>query len=307
MKKLISLIRLTLILLTASPLVAQQVVVTDDASYTTPAASSVLDVKSTSKGFLPPRVALSSRTDQSTIASPANGLLVFNTTVGNGLTKGLYFWRDSVWIKPLDGGSGSISQLVIDNLGQVRLNGSATSFSDLVVNPYTALNNGTTKPNWTLFVDPNMYTWEFIDGASNKELFFIVQLPHDYKEGSTIYPHVHWSSKVAAGTQRIKWVLTYQWVNHTENFAATSSGSASGYTLAGANPSRSVNAYEHVITPLGSGIDGTGKKISSILMCRLYRDGSDTTNDNFTGSGFLLSFDFHYEIDSFGSDSEYTK
>jgi hypothetical protein len=175
------------------------------------------------------------------------------------------------------------------------------------VNPYTALNNGTTKPNWKLFVDPDMYTWEFIDGASNRELFFIVQLPHDYKEGSTIYPHVHWSSKVAAGTQRIKWVLTYQWVNHTENFAATSSGSASGYTLAGANPSRSVNAYEHVITPLGSGIDGTGKKISSILMCRLYRDGSDTTNDDFTGSGFLLSFDFHYEIDSFGSDSEYTK
>jgi hypothetical protein len=55
-----------------------------------------------------------------------------------------------------------------------------------------------------------------------------------------------------------------------------------------------------------SGIDGTGKRVSSILLCHFYRQGADAT-DTFAGSAALLSVDFHYEIDSFGSDGQYTK
>ena len=40
---------------------------------TTPNASAKLDVYSTNKGFLPPRVTLTSATDATTIASPAEG------------------------------------------------------------------------------------------------------------------------------------------------------------------------------------------------------------------------------------------
>ena len=44
----------------------------------TPNASAALDVTATNKGLLPPRVALTSTTDATTIASPAAGLLVYN-------------------------------------------------------------------------------------------------------------------------------------------------------------------------------------------------------------------------------------
>ena len=63
---------------------------------TTPNASAKLDVYSTNKGFLPPRVTLTSTTDASTIASPAEGLLVYN--LGSvGLQAGYYFWNGANW------------------------------------------------------------------------------------------------------------------------------------------------------------------------------------------------------------------
>ncbi len=63
---------------------------------TTPNASAKLDVYSTNKGFLPPRVTLTSTTDATTIASPAEGLLVYN--LGSvGLQAGYYYWNGANW------------------------------------------------------------------------------------------------------------------------------------------------------------------------------------------------------------------
>lgn len=60
-----------------------------------PNTSAQLDVTSTNKGFLPPRVALTGRTDAATISSPATGLLVYNTTnngtAPNNVTPGFYY------------------------------------------------------------------------------------------------------------------------------------------------------------------------------------------------------------------------
>jgi hypothetical protein len=58
---------------------------------TTPDASAKLDVSSTSKGFLPPRMTSSQRTG---ISSPASGLMVYQT---DG-TAGLYYYGSSGWI-----------------------------------------------------------------------------------------------------------------------------------------------------------------------------------------------------------------
>jgi hypothetical protein len=69
---------------------------------TTPNASAKLDVYSTNKGFLPPRIALTGTTDASTISSPVAGLLIYNTasagTAPNNVVPGYYFWNGSSWI-----------------------------------------------------------------------------------------------------------------------------------------------------------------------------------------------------------------
>jgi hypothetical protein len=76
---------------------------------TTPNASAKLDVFSDNKGFLPPRVSLSSVTDQSTIPSPAVGLLVY-CKGDAGLSASYYYWNGNAWATiATAGGSGSFA------------------------------------------------------------------------------------------------------------------------------------------------------------------------------------------------------
>jgi len=56
-----------------------------------PDNSAVLDLRSGNKGFLLPRVGLQNLTDAVTIASPANGLVVYNTSTGITGGIGLYY------------------------------------------------------------------------------------------------------------------------------------------------------------------------------------------------------------------------
>lgn len=68
----------------------------------TPDGSSVLDVVSSNKGVLLPRVNLLSASDMVTIEYPAEGLLVFNTNRGSSLPYGFVFFNGQQWL-PLCG------------------------------------------------------------------------------------------------------------------------------------------------------------------------------------------------------------
>lgn len=63
----------------------------------TPNASAALDITSTNKGILIPRVALTSTTDVTTISSPTAGLMVYNTGAGALTYKGFAFWNGTEW------------------------------------------------------------------------------------------------------------------------------------------------------------------------------------------------------------------
>jgi hypothetical protein len=76
----------------------QTVVVTDNSTYVTGQASSVLDVYSVSKGFLAPRMTTAQRI---AITAPAVGLLVYQI---DGVT-GFYYYTGSAW-SSLSSGSG---------------------------------------------------------------------------------------------------------------------------------------------------------------------------------------------------------
>ncbi|MCW5520245.1 hypothetical protein J1N09_10375 [Aureitalea sp. L0-47] len=73
---------------------------------TSPGSGAMLDVTSTNKGILIPRVALTSTASSSPITpAPTTSLLVYNTaTSGSGTTAvipGFYFWSGSAWIPML--------------------------------------------------------------------------------------------------------------------------------------------------------------------------------------------------------------
>lgn len=91
---------------------------------TAPSSSAALDITSTTKGFLPPRIALLNSTDVTTINSPAIGLLVYNTatsgTIPNNLSPGYYFWDGLRWNRLYD--KNSVPNYALSTSGKIQIN-----------------------------------------------------------------------------------------------------------------------------------------------------------------------------------------
>jgi Chaperone of endosialidase len=70
-----------------------------------PHNSSLLELRSTSKGFLIPRLHLLSETDSTTIVNPQTSLLVFNLNNALADGTGYYYWNNVKWVKLIVKGS----------------------------------------------------------------------------------------------------------------------------------------------------------------------------------------------------------
>ncbi len=132
--------------------------------------------------------------------------------------------------------------------------------------------------------------------ANEEEVFFAAQLPHTYKEGSDIIPHLHWSPSTA-GAGTVRWGLEYTWANVNDIFQAT--------TTAYAEAATNNNSNEQLIASFGN-FSGIEKRISSMLICRLFRNSSHA-NDTYGDGAFLIEFDFHFEKDALGSIRTFIK
>src|SRR6266700_2301966 len=85
-----------IIILIPCPSVSQQNVGIGTSS---PNTSAILELKSSNKGLLVPRINLVSETDDVTIPSPAMFLLIFNTNASLPVGQGFYFWNGAKWSK----------------------------------------------------------------------------------------------------------------------------------------------------------------------------------------------------------------
>jgi hypothetical protein len=141
----------------------------------------------------------------------------------------------------------------------------------------------------------------FLFSATSTELLFVgAQLPHSWKEGSDIEPHVHWQ-KTTSDTGDVYWQIEYKWapIGGIMDASFTQAGS---YTTVITDDN---TADKHLITSLGS-ISTTGRQISDMLLIRIAREGGNV-NDTYGADARLLEFDIHIELDSRGSQSPYAK
>jgi hypothetical protein len=191
--------------------------------------------------------------------------------------------------------------------GTMTLEGTATVFTDLNVPVFATSNSSSTPPTPARVqrdvagTSQGVFTY-FFSASTEQELYFTVQLPHEWKEGSTIFPHVHWVTTTNVSTNKVRWGLEYTWVNIAGNFGTTTTE----YGEDPITPVGTVTAFEHAITEIGTGISATGKTLSSYLICRIFRDATAGT-DTYTGTAGLLGIDFHLEMDALGSRTEYAK
>lgn len=199
---------------------------------------------------------------------------------------------------------GNFTEISSD--GSLRLHGTATAWDDMRVAADTTKLGGNKDPGFSVFKtngagSRGVFIYWF-DSVLEEEVYFSVQFPYAWKQGSTIYPHVHWTpNSTGTSGQQVVWGLEYSWANINEYFHNTSIVYTSGTSV----HDNTLNGAKHYISSYPP-IDGSGKKLSSMMLCRLFRNVSDPDDDYADDAG-LLEFDIHYEIDSFGSESEYTK
>jgi hypothetical protein len=183
--------------------------------------------------------------------------------------------------------------LDLDCGSQKTLNLINTVWDDIIILPNN-MRGGTTPPSWATVFKDGVYQMCFVNGQSD-EVYGSFELPHDYKEGTALYPHLHWSPS-STDTGNCVFTVVYSIAIVNGVFGTTST--ALSFTQAGAGV-----ALTNQLIDSSAVIAGTGRKIGDIIVFRLARP----TGDAFTGDAFLHSFGVHYEIDTMGSRQRLVK
>ena len=302
---------------------------------------SIPEMQSISNEVLIPKMSTAQRTS---IASPATGVLVFDKdTQSFWLYSGSWVELETGSPKSIVDNDGDTKveieqsidedkirlttagseRMTLDNSGNVRIGdgtnntyiesdgslsyeGTATRYDDLKVPLSSTLRGGAEDPTFEAFKKDGegsvgVYAARFKSNAT-EDVFFVVQMPHAWVEGTEIYPHLHWSPISDTGGDKVRWGFEFTWADVIGTFDDTT-------ILYAEDPIPPIGgaptAYQHVITSFKP-LSGSGHTLSSMLICRVFRDGTHD-NDTYKGFAYLLEFDFHYQIDSDGSREQYVK
>lgn len=144
------------------------------------------------------------------------------------------------------------------------------------------------SPTWTPYKSSQVPAFS---ATQVNVLYFSAQLPHSYKEGSNIEFHIHVAYPDAAAGNSV-WYFTYSWANMGDAFPVPSSATVTKSSIGIVDG--------HQLIELVANIDGTGKEISSVLLCSIQRTGTHG-DDNYGNVIYLVSGDFHYQVDTLGS------
>jgi hypothetical protein len=161
--------------------------------------------------------------------------------------------------------------------------------------PFTQVKRGATlKPDF----DETNVGLLFPRNDDAEKIFIIMQMPHTYKLGTNIHPHIHWQQMNA---NNVVWKMDYKWFNLNEAVPAgftTLTANNRVYTWTAGN----LHQYDEFAFIDGSLISD----VSSIFLVKVYRDDNI---DAGAGGGDALAweFDFHYQINTLGSKTEYIK
>ncbi len=139
-------------------------------------ASSILELESTNKGILPPRINLASLTDISTIPSPASYLLIYNTNTSLSPGAGYYFNAGTPsaahWVKFVTQNDSIVKSTPPS--GQV-ISLSRFPMGELSMNSNTLLTNVPSANTWTRVAGTTLFSsgsYMFSNGGTSNKLVY---------------------------------------------------------------------------------------------------------------------------------------
>lgn len=171
--------------------------------------------------------------------------------------------------------------------------GEAGVWDDIILNA-TNLRPGATPPAYAAFKG-GIFGARFDAGVAD-EVYGSFEIPHDYKEGTDLHIHTHWSP-TTTNTGNVVWGIEYTYSNMQGIFG-------NNVTVTGAPDPASGIIHKHEFSNIAV-ISDLLIKIGTIVAFRLFRQNGGT--DTFTGNVFLHSMGIHYQIDTVGSREIATK
>jgi hypothetical protein len=139
----------------------------------------------------------------------------------------------------------------------------------------------------------------FIAGEM-REAFAEFHIPHTWKPGTMMYPHVHFTIlSSAAGTVRWGFEYIFARTQRSNAFTQYPETSTTIYLeqVIAANSERTHFVVE---AAQGQGIDGANLEVDGMILARVFRDGAHA-NDTFAQDVFGITVDLHTEIDRYST------
>ena len=192
----------------------------------------------------------------------------------------------------------------IEPNGMLRMYGDATVYRDELQSLLTQLKN---NPADKLVINIAEGTVDYKDTSGLDDYAIMnIQINHDWKVGSTIFPHIHWFQNQA---ETPNWLLQYRWQINGDIKDTT----WKNYPLIYNSYNDPEIGETKVQISFNSGLtppENAG--LSDILQLKVIRDNNNTSaeftnTDNYTGAVAILNVDIHYIINSIGSVEEYVK
>lgn len=202
--------------------------------------------------------------------------------------------------------SVTVHRTAIDAFGDILVTDSVATGAIVYTDTYwddlrvpltnTRLNPANSEPDFE-DMGNGAFAWGFdADADSTHALNFVAQLPHSYLVGSDLGAHVHWVPPTT-NTGAVRWKLIY--------YLAAINDTIAGPDSLYIDDAGDGVAYKHQLADFGD-IAGDSLGISSMILGKLSRVG-DATEDDYTGSAYGLEIDFHFQMDTPGSEEETTK
>jgi hypothetical protein len=188
--------------------------------------------------------------------------------------------------------------LEFGNLGlamyqKIGLLGQDGSWEDYLGSLSSAKVAGANVPTWSTVTD-GINAYEF-SATAMKELWINIHIKHDYKQGSMIYPHVHWLPS-GTDTGDVRWGIEY---SIAKGYSQEAFPSSTTIFIEQAG-SGTANMHQIAEPTEGNGILDSSIEVDSVIMMRVFRDGAHA-NDTLTDTAFGIMVDIHYQMERVGT------
>ncbi len=164
-------------------------------------------------------------------------------------------------------------------------------WADIVSELY--IRGGPASPTVTVFKG-GIYLYEFMP-ADTLEVFANFHIPHTWKAGTMVYPHVHFVTTSNA-TGVVRWGFEYTLARRHDSTGQVTFGATQTISVDFTIPSNSADKHFVCEAPNLGGIPGTNLEVDAMILMRIYREGSHV-NDTFADSVWGITADCHIEID----------